>query len=125
VRACLGQLLETGIVIFLVCFCEQAMLISRIGTGGLGTVHGYLQRAEGAGVKWPLPEGQDEQLLEAALFAASQPAPRRRASTQCTPQKRDPRKSGARSCALLSIKKLEPDFFSDIKASWLKPHAMA
>ena len=41
---------------------------------GLGTVHDYLQRAEAAGVKWPLPEGWDEQRLEAALFAASQPS---------------------------------------------------
>jgi DNA-directed RNA polymerase specialized sigma24 family protein len=42
---------------------------------GLGTVHDYLQRAEAAGVKWPLPEGWDEQQLEAALFAVSQPGP--------------------------------------------------
>jgi hypothetical protein len=41
---------------------------------GSGTVHDYLQRAEAAGVKWPLPEGWDEQRLETALFAASQPS---------------------------------------------------
>jgi transposase len=41
---------------------------------GLGTVHDYLQRAEAAGVKWPLPEGWDEQRLEAALFAVNQPS---------------------------------------------------
>jgi transposase len=41
---------------------------------GLGTVHDYLQRAEVAGVKWPLPEGWDEQRLEAALFAVNQPS---------------------------------------------------
>ncbi len=41
---------------------------------GLGTVHDYLQRAEAAGVKWPLPEGWDEQRLESALFAVNQPS---------------------------------------------------
>jgi len=39
---------------------------------GLGTVHDYLQRAEAAGVKWPLPEGWDDQRLESALFAVNQ-----------------------------------------------------
>jgi transposase len=45
--------------------------IARSCSIGLGTVHEYLQRAEAAGVKWPLPEGWDEQKVEAALFAAS------------------------------------------------------
>jgi transposase len=40
---------------------------------GLGTVHDYLQRAEAAGVKWPLPEGWDDRQLESALFAVNQP----------------------------------------------------
>ena len=35
---------------------------------GLGTVHAYLQRAEAAGVTWPLGEDWDEERLEAALF---------------------------------------------------------
>jgi len=30
--------------------------IARSCSIGLGTVHDYLQRAEKAGVKWPLPE---------------------------------------------------------------------
>jgi len=46
--------------------------IARSCSVGLGTVHEYLQRAEAAGVKWPLPEGWDEQKLESALFDASQ-----------------------------------------------------
>jgi hypothetical protein len=37
-------------------------------------VHDYLQRAEAAGVKWPLPDGWDEQRLEAALFTVNQPS---------------------------------------------------
>ena len=45
--------------------------IARSCSVGLGTVHDYLQRAEAAGVKWPLPEGWDEQKLESALSAAS------------------------------------------------------
>ena len=35
---------------------------------GVSTVCKYLQRAEAAGVRWPLPEGWDEARLEAALF---------------------------------------------------------
>lgn len=46
--------------------------IARSCSIGLGTVHDYLQRATGAGVKWPLPEGWDEKQLESALFAAGQ-----------------------------------------------------
>src|SRR6185437_11175024 len=34
---------------------------------GLGTVHEYIQRAEVAGVTWPLGEDWDEERLEAAL----------------------------------------------------------
>jgi transposase len=45
--------------------------IARSCSVGLGTVHDYLQRAEAAGVKWPLPEGWDEQKLESSLFAAN------------------------------------------------------
>ncbi len=35
---------------------------------GLGTVHDYLRRAEAAGLKWPLPEGWDDDQLESTLF---------------------------------------------------------
>jgi hypothetical protein len=42
--------------------------IARSCSVGLGTVHEYLQRAEAAGVAWPLGEGWDEDRLEAALF---------------------------------------------------------
>jgi transposase len=36
---------------------------------GVSTVCKYLQRAEAAGVTWPLPEGWDEARLETALFS--------------------------------------------------------
>jgi len=42
--------------------------IARSCSIGLGTVHEYLQRAEAAGVTWPLGEDWDEDWLEAALF---------------------------------------------------------
>ena len=42
--------------------------IARSCSIGLGTVHEYLQRAEAAGVKWPLGEDLDEDRLEAILF---------------------------------------------------------
>jgi DNA replication protein DnaC len=42
--------------------------IARSCSIGLGTVHEYLQRAEAAGVTWPLGEDWDEERLEAALF---------------------------------------------------------
>ena len=35
---------------------------------GLSTVHDYLERAETAGVGWPLPEDWSEEELEAKLF---------------------------------------------------------
>ena len=38
----------------------------------LGTVHKYLQRAEAAGVRWPLGEYGDEDRVKAALFGAHQ-----------------------------------------------------
>jgi transposase len=44
--------------------------IARSCSIGLGTVHEYLQRAEAAGVGWPLPEGWDQTQLEAALFGS-------------------------------------------------------
>ena len=34
-------------------------------------VKDYLQRAEAAGLKWPLPEDMDEAALEAVLFPSS------------------------------------------------------
>jgi hypothetical protein len=40
---------------------------------GLSTVHEYLERAEAAGVGWPLPEDWSEEELEAKLFG-QQPA---------------------------------------------------
>jgi transposase len=49
--------------------------IARSCTLGIGTVHDYLQRAKAAGVGWPLPEGWDEEKLEATLFAGQQPRP--------------------------------------------------
>ena len=42
--------------------------IARSCSLGLATVHDYLQRAEAAGIRWPLPEGWDEERLETALF---------------------------------------------------------
>jgi hypothetical protein len=42
--------------------------IARSRSIGLGNVHEYLQRAESAGVTWPLREDWDEDRLEAALF---------------------------------------------------------
>jgi transposase len=36
---------------------------------GLGTVTSYLQRATGAGLRWPLPEDLDDAALDARLFA--------------------------------------------------------
>ena len=43
--------------------------IARSCSIGLGTVHEYLQRAEAAGVTWPLGEDWDEDRLETALFS--------------------------------------------------------
>ena len=40
-----------------------------------GTVSEYLRRAREAKVSWPLPEGWDEEKLEATLFAGQQPRP--------------------------------------------------
>src|ERR1035438_247181 len=42
--------------------------IARSCSIGLGTVHDYLQRAEAAGVTWPLGDDWGEDRLEAALF---------------------------------------------------------
>lgn len=50
--------------------------IARSCSIGLGTVHDYLARAEKAGIGWPLPEGWDEERVEAALFG-SEPARKR------------------------------------------------
>lgn len=41
---------------------------------GASTVCKYLQRAEAAGVGWPLQEGWDEERLEAALFPRIAPS---------------------------------------------------
>lgn len=43
------------------------------------TVKDYLQRAEAAGLKWPLPEDMDDAALEAQLFSSSA------TSSQCRP----------------------------------------
>ena len=50
--------------------------IARSCSLGLGTVHDYLQRAKTTGISWPLPDGWDEEKLEAELFGAipSRPA---------------------------------------------------
>jgi transposase len=42
--------------------------IARSCSIGLGTVNDYLARAERAKLKWPLPEGWDDEQLNAALF---------------------------------------------------------
>jgi len=52
--------------------------IARSCSVGLGTVHEYIQRAEVAGVTWPLGEDWDEERLEAALFGGP---PRARPAT--------------------------------------------
>jgi transposase len=45
------------------------------------TVNGYLSRAKAAELRWPLPEGfEDDRKLEAALFRQSEPAPAPRQS---------------------------------------------
>jgi transposase len=44
--------------------------IARSCSIGLGTVHDYLRRAVAAGISWPLPEGYDEEQIEAALYGA-------------------------------------------------------
>jgi transposase len=49
--------------------------IARSCSIGLGTVHEYLQRAEAAGLTWPLWEDWDEDRLETALFGGP-PRPR-------------------------------------------------
>ena len=49
--------------------------IARSCSIGLGTAHEYLERAEAAGVSWPLADGWDEDRLEAALFVGP-PRPR-------------------------------------------------
>jgi transposase len=48
--------------------------IARSCSIGLGTVHEYLQRAEAAGLTWPLGEDWDEDRLERALFGGPQRA---------------------------------------------------
>ncbi|HTQ57486.1 MAG TPA: sigma factor-like helix-turn-helix DNA-binding protein [Bryobacteraceae bacterium] len=48
----------------------------------VGTVHDYLQRAEAAEVKLSLPEGWDDDRLEAILF--------RQAATAVPPRKTEP-----------------------------------
>jgi transposase len=50
--------------------CEQ---IGRSCAIGASTVHKYLKRADAAGLSWPLPEGWDEERVEAALYPRSQP----------------------------------------------------
>ena len=42
--------------------------IARSCSIGQATVSGYLNRAQGAGVGWPLPDGWDDKQLEEALF---------------------------------------------------------
>ena len=42
--------------------------IARACSISQGAVHSYLKKAAAAGCQWPLPEGWDEQRVEAALF---------------------------------------------------------
>jgi transposase len=55
--------------------------IARSCAIGLSTVHDYLERAAKAAIGWPLPEGMNEQELEAKLFGhqpvAAKAAPER------------------------------------------------
>jgi transposase len=44
--------------------------IARSCSIGLGTVHDYLTRAGAAGISWPLPDGWDDEQVEAALYGA-------------------------------------------------------
>ena len=48
--------------------------IARSCSLGLATVHDYLHRGEAAGLKWPLPEGWDDDRLESTLFGRSHKA---------------------------------------------------
>src|SRR5579862_5312770 len=50
--------------------------IARSCSIGLGTVHDYLTRAAAAGISWPLPDGSDEEQIEAALYGAKPAATR-------------------------------------------------
>jgi hypothetical protein len=53
--------------------CER---IARSCSTDLGTAHEYLQRADAAGISWPLGEDWDEDRLAAALFGGpSRPPP--------------------------------------------------
>jgi len=47
--------------------------IARSCSLGVGTVHDYLKRAEAAGLKWPFPEGWNDERIEAALLVADRP----------------------------------------------------
>src|ERR1700761_2065270 len=42
--------------------------IERRCSFAVATVHGYLSRASDAGIGWPIPEGWNEERLEAALY---------------------------------------------------------
>lgn len=44
--------------------------IARSCSIGLGTVNDYLARADAAGIKWPLPDGWDEQRVEGELYGS-------------------------------------------------------
>lgn len=50
--------------------------IARGASVSQSTVHEYLQRAQAAGIEWPLPEEWDEERLEAALFPSGSTAAR-------------------------------------------------
>jgi transposase len=56
------------------CGLTQRQIAQRCAIGR-ATVGEYLQRAERAGLTWPLPEGLDEATLEAKLFPRSEPLP--------------------------------------------------
>ena len=68
--------------------------IARSCSIGLGTVHDYLQRAEAAGVTWPLGEDWDE----VGSRRADLPVTRIRAFMALTSRRSDGLKTGSNMC---------------------------
>lgn len=52
--------------------------IARACSISQGAVHNYLKKAAAAGIRWPIPEGWDEQRIEEALFGERRPIDRSR-----------------------------------------------
>jgi len=59
--------------------------ISRSCAIASSTVHKYLKRAEAAGLSWPLPEGWNEDRVEAAIFPRSVPLAPQRPAKRAAP----------------------------------------